>query len=300
LLALVDATEMNRLGAQWKTRVELGTTSYINSTFYQPLGYASDFFLAPRVEVSQTPVDVFASSANQRIASYRVRRTRGGLDLGYDVGTVAEIRAGMEWGTAKSTLRTGLPQFPNFDVNTAAFVAGIRVDQLDSVTIPKHGYFADVSFEGERESLGADDTYSRLEATALGAMTFGRLTTVLRGKWGDPLGTTIPFYHQFQLGGLFNLSGYAPNQLLGQSYGLAEAIFLYKLNRGGAILGPLYLGASAEGGNTWSGTPRTFGSLKAAGSVFVASDTLLGPFYFGYGFAGSKHTSFYVLLSRNF
>jgi NTE family protein len=300
LLALIDATEMNRVGGRWKTRIQLGTESYLTSTFYQPLGYTSDFFVAPNVSLSQNTFSLFSPSTDQRLADYRVRRSGAGLDLGYDVGTFAELRAGLEWGSVKSSLRTGLTQFPNVDANTGGFAASLRVDQLDQVTIPHAGYFADITFHGEREDLGSDSTYSRLETGALGALTFGRLTTVFRGKWGDPLGTDVPFYDQFSLGGLFNLSGYQNGQLRGKSYGLIEGIFFYRLSHSGAIFGPTYFGASAEGGNTWNDEPRTFGSLKAAGSVFFAAETVLGPFYFGYGFAGSKHNSFYVLLSRNF
>ena len=300
LRALVDATEMNRFGGQWKTAVEVGSSLGLISRFYQPLGYASDVFLSPNLSITQTPVDIFDNSINQRIATYRVRRTHAGLDLGYDFGTIAEVRGGVEWGRLKAVLRTGQPEFPDLDVRSGAFVSRLRVDQLDDASIPKNGYFANVDYRGERESLGAESNYDLLDSSAMGAATFGRLTTVLRGKWGDPFGTTVPFYDQFTLGGLFNLSGYASNQLLGRSYGLAEAIFLYRMSSGGVIIQSTYLGASAEAGNVWNGEARTFGSLHGAGSVFVSADTLLGPFYFAYGYGGSKHSSFYVLLSRNF
>jgi len=300
ILALVDATEMNRVGAQWKTQLEFGTESSINSTFYQPLGYGSDAFVAPRFTLLQDTVDVFLPDTNERVAEYRVRRISGGLDLGYDFGTFLEVRGGIEWGNVKSELRTGNPEFPDLSERTGGFRGRVRVDQLDNVTIPKNGYFANVDFRAERESLGAPSNYDVLEASVLGAKTFGRFTMVGRGKWGDPLGTSPAYYDFFKLGGLFQLSGYAPNQLFGRSYGLLEGIFYYRLARGGLLLQATYLGASVEGGNVWTDTPRTFSNMKAAGSVFLAAETALGPFYFGYGFAGSKHTSFYILLARYF
>jgi NTE family protein len=89
--------------------------------------------------------------------------------------------------------------------------------------------------------------------------------------------------------------------LFGSSYGLVEGIFFYKISKsGGAIVQNTYVGGSIEAGNVWTATPRTFDSLKTAGSVFISAETILGPFYFAYGYAGSKHSSFYVLLSRNF
>jgi NTE family protein len=296
----VDAAEMNRFGAQWKTALEFGTDASINSTFYQPLGYGSDAFFAPRLKISQETVDLFTPDTNDRIAEYRVRRVAGGLDLVYDFGTFAEVRGGVEWGNVKADRRTGDPEFPDLNERTGAFVGQVRVDQLDNVTIPKNGYFARVDFRAERPGLGAPTSFDRFEASVLGAKTFDRFTVVGRGKWGDPLGTDLRYYEFFQLGGLFQLSGYAPNQLFGRSYGLFEGIFYYRLARGGAILQATYLGGSVEGGNVWNDTPRTFSNLKAAGSVFLAAETVLGPFYFGYGYAGSKHKSFYILLARYF
>src|SRR5436190_1639943 len=172
ILALIDATELNRFGAQWKTRVELGTNLALDSRFYQPLGYASDAFVSPRLLISQTPVDIFESSNTQRIAEYRVRRSGVGLDLGYDFGSIAEIRGGVQFGSLKAVLRTGLPQFPEVDVNSGAFVAELRVDQLDNASLPKNGYFANLDWRGERDSLGAESNYDRLEASALGSVTF--------------------------------------------------------------------------------------------------------------------------------
>jgi NTE family protein len=177
----------------------------------------------------------------------------------------------------------------------------VRIDQLDNPSIPKAGYFANVNFRAEREGLGSELDYEKLDFTTTAALTFGRLTTIVRGKWGDPLGSQVPFYDSFTLGGLFNLSGYSRNQLLGRSAGLAEAIFYYQLSKGGAIIQSTYLGASAEAGNVWNaGDARTVSSLHGAGSVFIAADTILGPFYLAYGYSGSKHTSFYVLLARYF
>jgi NTE family protein len=297
--ALVDATEMNRLGAIWKTAVEVGTNVDVGSQFFQPLGYASNFFAAPRVTFLQRPVDIFDGKGN-RVATYRAREPKGGIDLGYDFGPFAELRGGVEWGKLKAELRTGPPIFPDVDVSIAAVVARLRVDQLDNVLIPHEGYFANIDFRAERQSLGSDFDYEKFDSGVVAAFTTGRLTTIGRVKWGDPLGSDVPFTDQFTLGGFLNLSGYAPGELRGPSAGLAEAVFFYRLARGTLIKG-MYLGASAEAGNAWqAGQGRTFGDLKGAGSIFLAAETALGPFYLGYGYGGSGHSSLYLILSRLF
>ena len=295
--ALIDATEMNRLGAIWKTAFEVGTNVDVGSQFFQPLGYASNFFAAPRVSFLEQQVDIFDGHGN-RVATYRAREPKGGIDLGYDFGTIAELRGGAEWGRLKAELRTGSPVFPDVDANEAAFVARIRVDQIDSVPVPHQGYFANIDFRAERQSLGSDFNYEKFDSAFAAAFTTGRLTTLARVKWGDPLGSNLPFTDQFTLGGFLDLSGYAPDELRGVSAGLAEVIFYYRLSRG-TLVKAMYVGASAEAGNAWkAGQGRTFSDLKGAGSIFLAAETAIGPFYLGYGYAGSGHSSLYLTLSR--
>jgi len=42
----------------------------------------------------------------------------------------------------------------------------------------------------------------------------------------------------------------------------------------------------------------SFRGLRTAGSVFVAADTWLGPFYFAWGRASGGESSFYIYLGR--
>ena len=60
-----------------------------------------------------------------------------------------------------------------------------------------------------------------------------------------------------------------------------------------------YAGASLEVGNVWDerSTVR-FGNTIKAGSIFVAADTWLGPFYLAWGHTTSGQSSFYLYLGR--
>ena len=44
----------------------------------------------------------------------------------------------------------------------------------------------------------------------------------------------------------------------------------------------------------------TFSSLKSAGSIYVIADTLIGPFFLGYGHSGQRNSSAYLYLNRSF
>ena len=63
---------------------------------------------------------------------------------------------------------------------------------------------------------------------------------------------------------------------------------------------PIYVGGSLETGNVW----RTTDSIKSddlitSGSIFISTDTKLGPVALGYGFAEDDNTAVYFYLGKN-
>jgi len=63
---------------------------------------------------------------------------------------------------------------------------------------------------------------------------------------------------------------------------------------------PLYVGTSIEAGNVWlaSETDR-LDDLITAGSIFVGTDTRLGPVALAFGFAVGDNNSVYLYLGKN-
>ncbi len=123
--------------------------------------------------------------------------------------------------------------------------------------------------------MGRTDSYDRFTAGLLGVQTDQALDGADQGRGRNRLPPNIPFYDDFQLGGLFRLSGRPFGQLRGNSYALATALLYYRLSsHGGAIVKNLSVGVSIEGGNTWQDQqPTTFSGFKSAGSVYVIADT---------------------------
>ena len=169
------------------------------------------------------------------------------------------------------------------------------------MNLPHAGYLARVEYVANREGLGGTTSFDHLEAGAIGAQTIGRWTGLARVAGGSGLGTNIPFYDQFFLGGLFRLSGRPTGQLTGNTYGLGSFLLYYRLNEtGGLVLKNLSAGVSIETGRTWAyQAPVTFEGFKVAGSVYVIADTILGPLFVGYGHSGSNNSA-YLTLNRSF
>jgi NTE family protein len=300
---LLDATEMNRLGADWKTNFRLGNQLALGSAFYQPLDYAGRFYLSPRLAWSQDLADIFVEG--ERVAQYRVRQGGGGLDLGVELGHLLQLgqfSVGIERGAGSLTRRTGIPEFPDADIDFGDFHSQLRLDQLDSVWFPTKGYFVDAQFVGSRTGLGASDSFNRGQLLAFGAKTFGRWTAATRVSYGDGFGPVLPFYEQFALGGFLNLSGYSPGELHGSTFAFGSFTARYRLNQTpGAIVKGLYAGFSIEGGNTWELRDQaSISDMRLAGSIYVVADTLIGPLFLAYGNSGAKNQAVYLFLNQRF
>ena len=299
VVGLLDATELNALGAEWKTTFKLGSPLEIRTRFFQPLEYSGRLFASPYAAWRQQPVEVFID--DDAVGTYRVERGVFGFDLGYDFGTWGELRMGVQRGFGSGRRRVGNPTFPDIDWDNGGLSANLVVYQLDNVNLPRSGYFGDAQLVVERTGLGATFSYDRFEAGILGVQTIGRWSGLATIQGGDGLGTEIPFYDEFQLGGRFRLSGRPQGQVTGQTYALATLLLYYRLSStSGAIVKNLYVGTSAEAGNAWPDHASvSFSGMKTGGSFYVIADTILGPFFVGYGKSGSN-SSFYLTLNTSF
>lgn len=299
VIALVEATELNALGGEWKTSATIGRPLAFETRFFQPLNYKGRVFLSPYAAWEQRSAQVFLGDA--AVGTYQVSRGVAGMELGYDFGTWGEARAGYARAFGAGRRKVGDPLFPNVDWDEGGLTATFTVDQLDNVNLPHAGYFGQIQYFASRPGLGSSESFDRLEAGILGSKTWGRWTATAKLQGGDGFGTNIPFYDEFALGGLFQLSGRPLGQFRGDTYALAALLVYYRLNRSlGTVIRNISVGASVEGGNAWPDHASvSFSSLKPAGSVYLVADTILGPLFFGYGRSGSNGSA-YLFLNRSF
>lgn len=82
--ALIDATQLNGLGGEWKTTLTIGQPLDLKTRFFQPLTYRSHLFLSPYGGWQQESRDVFVDEV--AVGTYQVSRAAVGLDIGYDFG----------------------------------------------------------------------------------------------------------------------------------------------------------------------------------------------------------------------
>jgi len=288
-------TWMNSWGAEWRNEITLGDTRRIGTSWYQPLGPGSPWFVEGEVHAEKFNVDLF-DPGFRRTDRVTNQTNRASFDFGVRLGNSGVLRLGGGYdryhvdpliGTSVEGTTTTSAKFAQADV---------RFDTLDDADFPRHGYV----LEGLASRFRYNDIPEPVQAyqvALLKPVTFGRLTLmgIASGAYSrDDRGG-------FSLGGLFNLSGTPANALHGSQAASFGALAYYRLPTPlpRAIGRHLYAGFSLEAGNVWARSSDVdFGDLRKAGSLFLGLDSIIGPLYLGWGHTVGGQSAVYLLYGR--
>jgi NTE family protein len=297
-------TELNTLGAELVTDVQVGYDQKAASEFYQPLNATRTWFAAPSVRVEGRDLPIYTN--NVETADFRDRELESDFDLGTNLGNWGEIRVGYHRTNGATHDNYGDPDLVQSQYNNGEFFFKFSYDRLDNVHFPRDGQTFTLQWDANRRELGADFDFDKVQADWLIARSDGRNAILLWTSAGTTThGNILPTALQdfYSLGGFFNLSGLAPQQLLGPNYAIARAIYFRRVSRGGEGFFdvPVYIGMSLEAGNTWQQRGEmSFGTARKDGSLFIAFDTFLGPLYLGTGYDTQGNAAFSLFLGRTF
>lgn len=290
-------TWINPLGAEWRSDLRLGRINQLTSEFYQPLDVTQSFFVVPYADIEQRPFDVF--DRRSRIARFSRLSGSVGLDLGAQRSRFGEVRLGVFRGQRSFTLDTGPSTLLRADdaIDIGGARLRTRIDQLDSARFPRSGEALTLDVIASNPVFGARDRYTRWDADYLAAFSRGDHTWQLGLRAGGAAGESrLPNYDLFQFGGLMQLSGYRTGQLLGQSLVFGRAVYANRI-LGAPLLKGLFGGFSLEAGRVNDPlVPGSPSGLLTAGSIFLATDTPLGPVYLGLGHARGGNNALYLYL----
>ncbi len=290
-------TWVNALGAEWRSDLQLGRINQLTTEFYQPLNVHQSVFVAPYVDVEQKPYEIF--QGQDRTARF----IRQSGSLGFDVGTqssgLGEMRLGVFAGRRSFKLDTGPAALSNIEdvISTGGVRLGWRKDQLDHGLFPRHGYALSVDTTASLPELGARDRYTRWDANYVAAFSSGDHTVQLGLRSGGAIGgSKLPVYDLFQFGGLMQLSGFRTGQLLGRSLAFGRVVYVRRIVSSPLLKG-MFGGVSLEAGRVGGPLlPTNATGLLTAGSVFLATDTPIGPVYLALGIASGGNRSLYLYL----
>lgn len=290
-------TQINRLNGEWRIGAQVADEPGFFTEIYQPLDPLGRYFVQGRVGYGGKNVNVFDDAGN-RLSQYFLNGWNLDLSAGREFGTWGQARLGFRRESGTVNVNTGPPQ-PESEFESSELYLALLDDKLDNLYFPRKGNLGLIEWRGSRDGLGADTDYDQFRLGFLQAFTRGRNTLIGRLYGATTLDDNAPLQSLFRTGGFLRLSGLQDLQLSGQHVGLAQAIYLRRIED--VQFFQAYLGGSVELGNAWQSKGAvSLDDTIFGGSVFLGLDMPIGPLYLGYGRADTGDSSIYLFLGPLF
>jgi NTE family protein len=298
-------TDRNFLGTggEWRGFARFGSNILLDVALYKQWG---GFFIEPAAYYQRDSSFIIRAGSVDGNQTLQLSRAGAVFDFGWVFGNWGELRLTGGLGglnLAETTEPTGLP--PGWNTDTIVG-AGFTFDTLDSVVFPRHGTRARIQYVDHLAALGSQFTRNTLSAEFIQPFTFGATTLLFSARGGTTFDLSQQFADSnigdFRLGGFLNLSGTPFNSLIGQKVAFGRIIGFHQLGQDAPILNiPVFVGASFETGNVFAinSGPDANNGLIYAGSVFIGSDTPIGPVWLAYG-QSSEGGAIYFVIGRLF
>lgn len=291
---------INRLGAEWLTRAQIGDKQELYSEFYQPLDTGSRYFVAPYLDIGSQNIE--ATLDNDPIAEYRLERYGFGLNLGRQIGNNGEVRLGVGQAWGQAEVRIGEQGLPKVNFNEGFYDLKYSFDTLDNVYFPHSGEDVSLTLRQFEPGLGSDQRYRQWDMKLDKALSSGPNTWVFGSRYARTLDDAEVVTSSFVMGGARQLSGFRQDSVSGQNLSLMRMVYYRRLTpRSYLPLDfPLYLGGSLERGRAWNNDNEFDSGYINAASIFLGFETPLGPLNFSYGMNTENQKAFYLNLGQTF
>ena len=285
-------TWLNPLGGELLLVGELGSVTGVGAELYQPLDAAQRWFVDAQTEFKRENSDYWLRE--QRIADYRVSRTRLDLTAGMNFSLLGQLRFGWRDMRASKELQTGIDIFSSVGPQSSnGWLLSLDMDQFDRLYFARRGWSAQASYYSSDRS-----GYSRVNLDSRAAWPVQDWVLGARASWtGSPRGQ-LPIYDAARLGGFLNLTGYATGQLLGDEAAYANVRAERIIGHAPlGMRGDLRVGVALEAGKIaqpYTLQPRT-GWLNSV-AFYLGGETVFGPVFVGVGRAGSGSVNAYLVV----
>jgi NTE family protein len=209
------------------------------------------------------------------------------------VGIFGEATLGWREYEIRGNADVSAVALPDVEENYGGALFALNMDKRNRLYFPSRGWRSDITFFDSQE-----EGYNKLSIDLSGAYKLGEYVLANRTAFVGSLYGELPFYDGVKMGGFFNLSGYASNQILGDdgfyTHIRVERI-LGRMPLG--LNGDLRVGFGLEAAKLETNytMPDEDGWLDS-GVIYVGGETPLGPMYLGYGFTFSGNYNLYLKL----
>ncbi|TGN38275.1 patatin-like phospholipase family protein [Marinobacter confluentis] len=297
LAASLRMTELNALGAEWSTGLQLGTEPWVRTEWFQPLDYGYERFLTLGGEFRRETFSAF-DGQGERITEIDLSTSEVDLSLGMEMGVNNQVRLTVRRGYATVDEQVGDRIVPYKYIQKGNVNLAFEHDSLDDAFLPESGAFAGLRGRLERPGLGSDREFDSIRAMALGARTWDKTTVTGLVFANAVTGGVAGIENSVILGGFQRLSAFSQGEVAGEDAALASVFA--RRSFGGPFL-PWFAGAGAEAGNAWSslGDAR-WENLLYSWSLFAGIETVIGPVQFSTAYNNEDDWSAYLNVGFSF
>ncbi|MGI2136532.1 patatin-like phospholipase family protein [Shewanella baltica] len=298
-------TDLTFNGGEWRNEIKLGMEKLFATEFYQPLDRDQQFFSRARYQYDTRNWDLYDN--NNRLLTFDKKTHTIELGIGYNYTSQGTIELGLVAERGAIINDAWLLRDLDFSSYGAYFRFGY--DSLDSISFPTSGNRVTLNVYVRNEDFDdiIDDNQNQysvqIEADWKGALSVGNHAFVGKASISTNDNDGMNTLHLSELGGFLNLSGYHKDSLTGAHKVFGAFVYQYDLGRDalGMTDYPLYLGWSLEAGNVWDERSEvTLTDLIYASSLYIGTDTSMGPAAIGFGITDLGDKSFYLFVGKNF
>ena len=298
----ISKTLINSYAGEYRLIGSLGQRTSVFTEWYQPFTHDLQWYGSVQAGYLREMGSLYIN--NDEINRFLVSEVVGSVAVGRNIGHKGRIQASYIRLGGSNRLQTGVSVLPESNFDQGLISLRAEWDQLENPFFPRSGTYGVINYEWYRSGLGGDTNFEQLETQYLYAKSFDAHHLLFNASYSTTTSERSSFNAEFNLGGLFRLSGLAANQLRGQEAALFDVIYYYHLSDISFIPNypfPIYVGSSIEMGNTWEDKASLFKhSFRKAGSLFIGLDTIIGPFYLGYGFSENGKRAAHLFMGRPF
>ena len=290
---------LNDMAGEIRASGAVGSEPQINVEYYQPMNVDLDFYVSTETGFEST---VFPTLLNSHIESMQsINRTYIAFSAGKTFAQTTDLNLGIRYSDGKVKSISGLKAIKPDFLESYIYIRLLH-DSLNNLILPTSGFLSSLEFRANRKDLGSDVDLQQIKLRLGAAGSYQRYTILGRFIAETTLNDTaspVQINNLFLRGGFLELSGTIRNELLGQHFAMAEAVFYRRL--GDFSLLPMYGGFSLETGNAWfNRSDVSTSDLRYAGSVFVAADTFIGPIYLALGATDRGEAAIYFNIGSTF
>lgn len=271
LLANHTRTWINSYGAEWHNSLQVGSSSLVKTGFYQPLEIKQRYFVEPWLYAGRLIEDVYDDGS--RLGEYDLDEGFAEIDFGANISNRAQLRAGLQLGTARAKVKSGSPDLPRIDWSQETnIVVEATYDTRNAPAFATEGMLLLSRYINSTSALGGEQSYQLVEGLVIKPLPFRGDTLYFLAAAGQELDGQLPAYRLFRMGGMRSFPGLERHQLRGSGYWLGGLAYNWKL----ADISPLFGKALYAGFRLTGGEMADRIDEVSEGSIYSAALSLNG------------------------